>query len=230
MTPLYRLLLLGTSCLVAGCASMPLGTMWKLSRMGPEALIEANPVDIRAAARSDRWFLDGPGFDSGTLEVALRTAENEDREWRFLLQETSGAESWQLDPPSPEQRWRIYRIAPDDLQSFQLLQREMPALIEAAKAGTGANEFSLSVKFGAQQQEADPVPVASNPVTCTDSAAFRVDLQLDAAAGFFTLLREHVIEVEIHAEDVETGSGPDRARSAELAQGLYSRCRATSGS
>lgn len=228
---LFRLLLLlGASCLLAACASMPLGTMWKLSRMGPEALIEANPADIRAAVRSDRWFLDGPGFDHGTLRVGLRTAQNGEREWTFQLEETSSADDWRLDSPSPEQRWRIYRIAPDDLQSFQLLQQEMPALIDAAKADTGTNEFSLAVNFGAQQQ-ADPVPASSTAATCTEAVAFRVDLQLDAAAGFLTLLREHVIEVEIHAEDVESGSGPDLAQApAADPHSLVSRCRATSGS
>ena len=200
--------------LLAACSSVPLGTMWKLSRMGPEALFEADPTSIRAAARSERWFLDQPGFDAGTLKVEIRSPSVGDRDWSFALEEVSDREAWRLDPAPAGQRWRMYRIAPSDLEAFQGLQRELPDLIEAAKASEGQNRFSLSVQFGtdALRDALADAEAMREPDSVRD-VPYRVDLQLNEEDGFFTLLRDDDLEVPIHSDgdggDEEADDGND---------------------
>lgn len=194
---------------LAGCSSVPLGTLWKLSRMGPEALFEAEPVEIRAAARSERWFLDRPGFDTGVLEVALESPSVGDRDWSFVLDEVSDREAWRLEPAPDGQRWRVYRIALDDLEAFQGMQRDLPALVEAAKASEGENRFSIAVHFGtdAQRQAEDADSAESEAPTRSTVVPYRVDLQLDEDEGFFTLLRDDDLEVSMLGEEATDDGG-----------------------
>ncbi|MGK7294451.1 MAG: hypothetical protein ACNS61_01330 [Candidatus Wenzhouxiangella sp. M2_3B_020] len=188
---------------VAGCGSIPLGTMWKMARMGPEALFEADPEQVRVAVMSESWALDAENFDWGALSFELDLAEAADREYSFILHDVSSREALRLDDPPAAQRWRVYRVRPEDLERFQRMQRELPEVLQSVN-GEG-NSFSIAVSFLGKR---DPEEwLAKDWVPSTDGfdplederlsqreIRYRVDLQLTEDDGFFPLIRESTIK------------------------------------
>lgn len=202
---LGRIAVIGLCAWIAGCSSVPLGTMWKLSRMGPEALYEADPEEIRAAVLSEEWFLDGPSFDQGALRAELRSVLHGDRTWEFKLEETSAREAWQLPEPADGQRWRIFRITESELVEFQDLQRRLPDMLERSQSEDDEGGFSLSVQFMSDELEASIERMAEDGVVMrTETIEFRIDLKLAAEDGYFTLLNDHQLEVQLPQDmDIE---------------------------
>ena len=194
----WRVLIIVLGVLQAGCSSVPLGTLWKLSRIGPEALYEANPEEVRAAVKSAEWFLEGPSFDQGVLLAELRSALHGDRSWKFTLEETSAREAWQLPEPSVGQRWRIYRIAEAELAEFPAFQRIFSELIDRSRAEDDEGGFSLSVRFANDEQEtARSESATAEVVSRTETVEFRIDLKLAAEDGYFTLVNDHEMDVQM---------------------------------
>ncbi len=188
---------------LAACSSVPLGTMWKLSRMGPEAVYQANPEEVRAAVRSADWFLGGPSFDQGVLRAELRSTLRGDKTWEFPLEETSSSEAWQLPEAPTGQRWRIYGINEESLGEFQEFQRILPGLIEGGGGEGDSGSFSLSVQFmdDALRALSEEMDAGTTPVR-TETITLRIELKLDPDDGYFTLLDDHAMEVRF-PEDMD---------------------------
>ncbi|MFU8832242.1 MAG: hypothetical protein ACNA7J_08815, partial [Wenzhouxiangella sp.] len=73
--------------LLGACGSIPMGTMWKMYRMGPEGLLNADPVEVRAAVLSATWFLDDKNFDAGRLEIEMTRADESVESFEFVLED-----------------------------------------------------------------------------------------------------------------------------------------------
>lgn len=191
-----RFVLLGLCAVIAGCSSVPLGTMWKLSRMGPEAILEANPVEVRAAVRSHRSLLDVEGFARGSFHVGVQSESLGDRDWWFSLEDVSAVDALRLESPPPDQRWRVYRVVAEQLSEFQSMQRQLTTLIEQFDTTEGENSLSLRVSFPRESWlEAIDSLSADQSGSFDLKIDYRVDLQLDAGEGFFTLLRDDTFDL-----------------------------------
>jgi len=198
------------SLLLSACGSIPLGTMWKMYRMGPEALYETDPTDVRVAAMSENWVLDRARFDWGALNVDVEIAGAASRDWSFILEDVSSVELRKLKTPPEGRRWRVYRIAESDLESFQQMQVELPDILALAEnqAGQedaeGKNSFTIGVSFlGDRDQEEWASQTWESQGETLDPAdmeeldqreiPYRLDLQLFADDGFFPLIKESTI-------------------------------------
>jgi hypothetical protein len=191
MTMLGRIAVIGLCVVIAGCSSVPLGTMWKLSRMGPEAILEANPVEVRAAVRSHRGLLDVEGFATGALHVGVQSEVLGDRDWRFELDDVSTVDALRLERPPPDERWRVYRIAAEQLSEFQSMQQELTTLVPQFETVEGEHALSFWVSFPRESWLEGIDSLSDGQSGDFDmEIAYRVDIQFDAADGFFTLLRE----------------------------------------
>lgn len=121
MTKLKLITFVLLALILTGCAAIPLGTMWKMYRMGPEGVLNANPSEVRAAVLSDSWFLDSKNFEEGRLKLEMRRADESMESFEFVLESVSGEEHFGFDRPGPGQRWRVYAIKRDELEAFQPL-------------------------------------------------------------------------------------------------------------
>lgn len=195
---------------LAGCGSIPLGTMWKMYRMGPEALYETDPTDVRVAVKSDNWVLDREKFDWGIMGVDLEIVGAVKRDWEFVLEDVSDVEIRKLRSAREGQRWRVYRIRESDLESFQNMQAELPELLKLAEKDEGnaeaeeKNTFQIGVAFLGDR---DPeVWLSKDRETYSETLSpseieeldqrkipYRLDLQLFADDGFFPLIKESTI-------------------------------------
>lgn len=195
---------------LTACGSIPLGTMWKMYRMGPEALFETDPTHLRVAAMSENWVLNRERFDWGILTVNLEIAGLAKHDWAFVLEDVSDAELQKLKSARSGQRWRVYRIRESDLESFQQMQAELPGVIEKAKEadapaeGEGENKFVIGVAFmgNRDQDELTSNSWESQRETVDPSELeeldqreipYRLDLQLFPDDGFFPLIKESTI-------------------------------------
>jgi len=196
--------------LLTACGSIPLGTMWKMYRMGPEALFETDPTDVRVAAMSESWVLDRERFDWGALTVDVEIAGTAGHEWSFILDDVSNVELRKLKTAPEGRRWRVYRIREADLESFQQMQADLPDVLALAESREGQddaeeeNSFQIGVAFlgnrdqdewASQEWESQGETVDPGELEELDQREipWRLDLQLFADDGFFPLIRESTI-------------------------------------
>ena len=198
--------LIAVLCLTA-CASVPLGTMWKMHRMGPEGLINTPPEHVRAAVMSELWFLDKDSFDQGSLNFTFTEPDGwQTHEYEFTMLDVTRPELRYLDTPPESQRWRVYAIAPDQLESFQSMQRTMDGWYRQHEM----KDWSLSMVYrigdndDSQNTDKDPGE-AQQGREILHRVPFRVDLRLIPEEGYFTLVRSTRINIY---DDRET---PDEA-------------------
>lgn len=192
--------------LLAACGSIPLGTMWKMYRMGPEALFETDPTHVRVAAMSENWVLDRKRFDWGALTVNVKIAGAASHDWSFVLEDVSSVELQKLKTAPEGQRWRVYRIREADLESFQQMQAELPDVLETAEHSDveGENTFQIGVSFlGHRDQgewasktwksQGETVDPSELEELDQREIPYRLDLQLFPDDGFFPLIKKSTI-------------------------------------
>ena len=189
---------------LAACGSIPLGTMWKMYRMGPEGLLDANAEEVRAAVLSETWLIDSKSFDEGRLALELTRADESSESFAFLLEDVSVREQLQLGSPGPGQRWRVYAIEAGDLQPFQQMQRQLAVWLETEEFKGGS--MHLAVNFDGAMEEASP---ASSEAAASEGGSepypeevqFRIDLKLQNEEGFFPLVRDYMMPVTVKNDD-----------------------------
>lgn len=196
--------------LLAACGSIPLGTMWKMYRMGPEALFETDPTHVRVAAMSEGWVLDRKRFDWGVLAVKVDLAGAGRHDWSFMLEDVSSVELKKLKTAPEGRRWRVYRICESDLESFQQMQAGLPGALESARQGEGRggregeNSFQISVAFLGHRNQDEwaskswvPQGASRDPAELEEldqrEIPYRLDLQLFPDDGYFPLIKESTI-------------------------------------
>lgn len=196
--------------LLAACGSIPLGTMWKMYRMGPEALFETDPTHVRVAAKSENWVLGRERFDWGVLTVKVEIAGTSKNDRAFVLEDVSDVEVRKLKTAREGPRWRVYRIRKSDLESFQNMQAELPGILEKAQKddeqedSAGKSTFQIGVAFLGDrdhdewaskewESQGDTLDPAELEQLDQRKIPYRVDLQLFADDGFFPLIKESTI-------------------------------------
>lgn len=205
----FRVVAVAVLALVlAACGSIPLGTMWKMYRMGPGALYETDPEQVRVAVMSEDWVLNGERFDWGVFTVDLELNESGTYSYKFILDDVSRLELAKLKSAPRDRRWRVYRITPEDLEAFQAMQAELSTVQARIDEGESGS-LQLGVYFmGGRDREIwrnaieddtitykseDPADPAEREQLDQREIPYRIDLQLKAEDGFFTLIKESTI-------------------------------------
>src|SRR5690554_2832755 len=132
--------------LLASCSAMPLRTMWQMARMGPEALLEVGPEEIRAAVLGETPFMDLDGMDRVALGIELEREDGAEYEFRFSLGERTAAESFRLPPAPDGMSWRAYAMDETEHADFIAMQQRFAAWM--GEDGIKPLRATISVRFG----------------------------------------------------------------------------------
>lgn len=167
---------------LTGCASMPLGTMMKLSSMDEQTLWELDPAEIRVKVAMPLGYI----IDTDTAELSLRAthltglqAQND-----FLLevlditQSTRSRGLLRSDIAVNE-----YKLALPDaaIEAFKELQKEQHSMRAAQQSG-GYN-ISVRSRFSEVPEDAS-------------SIQFWVDIKLEESADYMTLFNGATIRFD----------------------------------
>lgn len=168
-----RLLVAAVAILLGACSSVPLSTMWKFARFDRDAFLAIDPAQLRAAALTDARAT----MKDVTIRVTLAPKEGAAREGVIVLTEPVTRDAWLPSAPAGR-RWNVFALTPD-------AQREFRALREAAVQMPAGSSMTLGVS--ASEGAVPPELMTRFPL--------RLDLQLNTAEGWFTLLKDGELDL-----------------------------------
>lgn len=168
-----RFALVAAALLLGACSSMPLSTMWKFARFDRDAFLAIDPAQLRAAALTDARAT----MKDVTIRVTLAPKEGAPREGVIVLTDPVSRDA-RLPAPPPGRRWNIFALTPE-------AQREFKALREAALKMPAGSSMTLGVS--ANEGAVPPELMTRFPL--------RLDLQLNTAEGWFTLLKDDELDL-----------------------------------
>lgn len=192
--------------LLAACSSIPLGTLWKLSRMQPDDLLSADPQDFRIAVRSEEIFLEHSPNLKPDLQFMLRAGEESLLDERFDFVDTTANEYWLLDPPAPGLAWRIYALVPAELDRFRSMQNRLEQIKASGSENGPEKWFEENFMFeggggidddGNLVEGAKALPEGTMQRWAENGLSVDVLVRLDREADFMVLLRNLRIPVEL---------------------------------
>lgn len=174
MRPQRRRVVGALALLAAGCSSVPLTTMWKFARFDRDAFLAIDPAQLRAAALTDARAT----MKDVTIRVSLAPKSGgATREGVIALTEPVSRDA-RLPAAPAGRRWNVFALTPD-------AQREFKALREAAVQMPAGSSMTLGVS--ASEGTVPPELMTRFPL--------RLDLQLNAAEGWFTLLKDGELDL-----------------------------------
>lgn len=168
-----RWLLSAATVWLAGCTAVPLSTMWKFASFDRDAFLAIDPAQLRAAALTDERAT----MKDVTIKVTLGPKDGAPREGLIVLTDPVSRDA-RLPPAPAGRRWSILALTP-------AAQREFVALREAALKLPPGSSMTLGVS--ASEGTVPPDLVKRFPL--------RLDLQLNTADGWFTLLKDSDIDL-----------------------------------
>ena len=183
--------------LLAGCTSVPLTTMWKLRDFSVESFFAKDPTQMRVAIQVDKTMKRGP--NSPMIALQIKAASTRPICYAFALDpvDALGKSELTLASAAADRRWYAFALSPSGVEAFRKAQRELK-LKKQEEAEIGLN-VTLSKVL-------DPA---------VDGAPFplRIDLALDRADGYFTLIKETTVEPSRYRADASK-PGPAAACGA----------------
>jgi hypothetical protein len=191
-----RLLLPIAFSFLAGCAAIPLSTMWKMRDMSMERFFAMDPRNLRAAIRigSHEEAREPPRL---RIDIDPKGATRP-LCYAFALTpvDPNAPGEPKLERAPADRRWFAYRLTPAGLEAFEHARREVK--VKALEQGGGS--MSISVSWNS----ADPGRTAP-----PDGFPFRADLAMDGTDGYFTLIKETVIKPGDFKPDPKAPSAAD---------------------
>lgn len=181
--------------LLAGCAHVPLGTMWAMRNFERGDLVAMEPAGLRAAIRvPDKFEVEREGH---LLRVTLQQDGGPEQtlEAQLVVEfTTAGSEAFER---KPAHRWHSFKLTPEGERGFRAIQQALDAIPEGSKGS-----FALEV-----------VPKMSIPVPDRKPGRvgeFSVMIRLGADSGWLTLVDDYPIDIT--KEALEQGSSSTAVR------------------
>lgn len=213
-----RFLLLFLALVVAGCASVPLRTMWEMRGMGPDTFTQVDPSEVQAAVMSEALFMEQPGLDTASLELFMKLADGSEHQFTYELVDVTNREVHRLPAPRREMAWRVYELDREQIEDFRSMQADFQRWL--SRDDPEAEEFRLAVRFldserSARVMEDIEQSAAANGDADSgsgdvealldewnrDGIRVRVDLQLFEERGFMQLIRTRRIPINRGSQD-----------------------------
>ncbi len=166
--------LLALALLAAGCTSVPVSTMWRLRSFNAEQLFALDPAHLRAAARVDSRAT----MKNVTISLDVEPPDGSARR-TYLIPLEQPVDDPRLERPPANRRWFAFALSKPGLAEFQRIKREYAS---AAKGSRG------TLKIGASDD-------GTIPPDLMRAFPLRVDVLLDPAEGFFTLISETKLDL-----------------------------------
>jgi len=153
----------------AGCTSVPVSTMWRLRNFGADQLFALDPAHLRAAARVDARAT----MRNVTISLEVRPADGAPPR-TYLIPLEQPVSDPRLERAPADRRWFAFALSPQGLAEYLRIKREY-ASVPKGSHGT--------VKIAASDD-------GTVPVDLKRAFPLRVDVLLDPAEGYFTLISE----------------------------------------
>ena len=166
--------LLAVALLAGGCSSVPLSTMWRLRSFNAEQLFALDPVHLRAAARVDSRAT----MKNVTITLEVDPPDGAARR-TYLIPLEQPVDDARLERPPANRRWFAFALSKPGLAEFQRIRREYAA---AAKGSRGTLKIAAS-------------DGGTIPTDLMRAFPLRLDVLLDPAEGFFTLISETKLDL-----------------------------------
>ena len=159
--------------MLAGCASIPLGTLWKMRGFDAEDLAHIDAQQIRLAGRIDPapQRVD-PARTHLELRLMPRVEGAPDEHYAFSLRVSDVYDPELIPEPDPQHRWVVLELDDAGLAAWHRLQ---PKLVDVKKNYRGA---SFSFEFKSTEEDSHEF----------DAIQVSARLELDPEQGPLTLL------------------------------------------
>lgn len=169
-----RRALLALAALVAGCSAVPLSTMWRLRSFSADQLFALDPTQLRAAARVDSRAT----MTNVTISLEVEPADGSPRR-TYLLPLEQPVSDPRLERSPPDRRWFAFALSRPGLSEYQRIKREYASVSKGSRG---------TVKIAASDD-------GSIPPELKRAFPLRVDVLLDPAEGYFTLISETKLDL-----------------------------------
>lgn len=159
--------------LLAGCASIPLGTLWKMRNFDAADLAKVQPQQVRLAGRVDPapQVVD-PTRSKLVLKLTPKAKGEPEREYVFGLHISRDYDPKLIPESDPHHRWRVFELDDAGLAAWSRLQPEL------ADARQHYRAFSFLCRFKTD----GALPAGTEALTIS------ARLELDPEQGPMTLL------------------------------------------
>ena len=169
-----RRALLLAALLGAGCTSIPVSTLWRLRNFGPEQLFALDPTQLRAAARVDARAL----MKNVTISIDVQSSDGSARR-AYVLPLEQPIQDARLDRPPVDRRWFAFALSKQGLAEYERIKREYASLPKGGRSTIGVSASDAG----------------TIPPELMRAFPLRVDVLLDPADGYFTLINETKLDL-----------------------------------
>lgn len=169
-----RRALLAVAIALAGCTSIPVSTLWRLRNFGPEQLLALDPTLLRAAARVDARA----AMKNVTIAIDVEPPDGSARR-SYVLPLEQPVPDPRLERAPADRRWFAFALSKQGLAEYERIKREYASL---PKGGRGTIGVSAS-------------DAGALPADLMRAFPLRVDVLLDPAEGYFTLINETKLDL-----------------------------------
>ena len=143
------LLLTLAAALLTGCASVPLGTMWKMRNFSPRDFVGLDPAGLRAAVSvPDEWRLQPAGH---VLDLDMKIEGGTGMQARVPLEAELTLRDSQDFEAIDGAHWHLLKVAPEGIDEMRRFQAFVAGIPEGSHGS-----FALSVT-----PQLDPTPEAT---------------------------------------------------------------------
>lgn len=136
---------------LAGCASVPLGTLWRLRNFSPQDLYAVKPAQVRLAGRVDPTPLRIDATRSGlVLKLTPRASGAAQEVYRFGLR-ASVVYDPRLVPDAGDggRRWQVFALDDAGVAAWNRLRPKLKDIKQQYRAASFAFRFETDRKPGA---------------------------------------------------------------------------------
>ncbi|HET9025536.1 MAG TPA: hypothetical protein VFN64_13255 [Burkholderiaceae bacterium] len=166
--------LLALALLTAGCTSVPLSTMWRLRSFSADQLFALDPTQLRAAARVDARAK----MKDVTISLEVEPSDGSARR-TYLIPLEQPVNDLRLERPPADRRWFAFGLSKPGLVEYQRIKREYASVPKGSRG---------TVKIAASDD-------GTIPPELKHAFPLRVDVLLDPAEGYFTLINETKLDL-----------------------------------
>lgn len=181
-----RLILFLAILSLVGCASIPLGTMWRMMNFTPQDFVALDPAELGVAIKlPDALALDD---ELVTFDVELYRGEGKDA--TLLLRESAQLESVEkgrrtitpLPPADPGRHWHVLRLPAGSHSAFRNFQNEFDRLWQQ-EDNSGSFRINVNPKF-------------VNQDSLTGAHEITIALRFMQTDGWFDLVRDATFDFD----------------------------------
>ncbi len=198
--------LLATALLLQACAHVPLGTMWRMRDFGPNTLLQADPVALRAAVQVPDALGLQPTGHTLVIHIDVDGGQPPPLDVAAMLEvELSLRESGPLES-RPGSHWHVLKLDASGAAEFAKFRDFMEHKPEGKK---GSFELAVKPNFGGNSGE-----VWHKMMCSEDNGELSVALRIAPDQDWLVLVQDHPLsfttkQIEAARAEIMAKGEPD---------------------